>query len=168
MIEPKDASTCDERRVKNKLNLLTHKKRGETHTMGNQGMKSWKLGVFFVVSLMLVAGMFADTATAQTARVWVDPTEVTAESIESITVTYRATSTITFGGSDDITVALPEGWMADDGNFGSFPADLGNPESLTEAAEVSSQGVIDAGESPDMSYVTVTFDPARSEAEQLC
>ena len=34
MIEPKDASTCDERRVKNKLNLLTHKKKGETHTMG--------------------------------------------------------------------------------------------------------------------------------------
>ena len=67
MIKETDASKDDERRVKNKLNLLTHKKKGETHTMGNQGMKSWKLGVFFVVSLMMVAGMFADTATAQSA-----------------------------------------------------------------------------------------------------
>ena len=53
MIEPKDASTCDERRVKNKLNPLTHKKKGETRTMSNQGTKHWKLGAFFVISLML-------------------------------------------------------------------------------------------------------------------
>ena len=37
MIERKDASTCDERRVKNKLNPLTHKKKGETRTMSIQG-----------------------------------------------------------------------------------------------------------------------------------
>ena len=67
MTEPKDASTCDERRVKNKLNLLTHKKKGKTHTMGIQGMKSWKLGTFFVVSLMLIVGLFANVVVAQEA-----------------------------------------------------------------------------------------------------
>ena len=33
MIKETDASKCDERRVKNKLNPLTHKKKGETRTM---------------------------------------------------------------------------------------------------------------------------------------
>ena len=64
MIEPKDASTCDERRVKNKLNLLTHKKKGETRTMSIQGTKHWQLGLFFVISLMLMVGLFANIAIA--------------------------------------------------------------------------------------------------------
>ena len=64
MIEPKDASTCDERRVKNKLNPLTHKKKGETRTMSIQGTKHWKLGAFFVISLMLMVGLFTNIAPA--------------------------------------------------------------------------------------------------------
>ena len=67
MIKETDASKNDERRVKNKSKPLTHKKKGETHTMGNQGMKNWKLGAFFVISLMLMAGLFTNTASAQSA-----------------------------------------------------------------------------------------------------
>ena len=63
MIEPKDALTCDERRVKNKLNPLTHKKKGETRTMSIQGTKHWQLGMFFVVSLMLMVGLFGNIVT---------------------------------------------------------------------------------------------------------
>ena len=41
MIEPKDASKCDERRVKNKLNLLTRQKeRGNTERCLIQDMKT--------------------------------------------------------------------------------------------------------------------------------
>ena len=69
MIEPKDASKCDERRVKNKLNPLTHKKKGETRTMSIQGTKHWQLGAFFVVSLMLMVGLFSSEALAQSADV---------------------------------------------------------------------------------------------------
>ena len=64
MIEPKDASTCDERRVKNKLNPLTHKKKGETRTMSIPGTKHWQLGMFFVVSLMLTVGLLSNVAIA--------------------------------------------------------------------------------------------------------
>ena len=32
--------------------------------MGNQGMTNWKLSVFLVIALTLVAGLFADTAEA--------------------------------------------------------------------------------------------------------
>ena len=39
MINQTDASKCDERRVKNKLNPLTHKRKGETRTMGIQGIR---------------------------------------------------------------------------------------------------------------------------------
>ena len=65
MIKETDASKNDERRVQNKLKPLTHKMKGETYIMGNQGMKNWKLGAFFVISLMLVAGLFTNTASAQ-------------------------------------------------------------------------------------------------------
>ena len=58
MIKETDASKNDERRVKNKLNPLTHKQKGETRTMYNQSTKHWKLGAFFVVSLMLMVGLF--------------------------------------------------------------------------------------------------------------
>ena len=47
MIKETDASKNDERRVKNKLNPLTHKRKGETRTMYNQSTKHWKLGSVF-------------------------------------------------------------------------------------------------------------------------
>ena len=95
MIEATDASKCDERQVKNKSNPLTHKSKGETHTMSNQGMKIWKLGAFFVVSLMLVVGVFADTAQGQSARITVttSPRLVKAEgTLKTVTVRYVVTS----------------------------------------------------------------------------
>ena len=64
MIKETDASKNDERRVKNKPIPLTHKKKGETHIMGNQGMKNWKLGAFFVISLVLMVGLFANIVIA--------------------------------------------------------------------------------------------------------
>ena len=67
MIKETDASKNDERQVKNKPNPLTHKRKGETRTMYNQSTKHWKLGAFFVISLMLVAGLFTNTASAQSA-----------------------------------------------------------------------------------------------------
>ena len=33
--------------------------------MGNQGTKHWKFSAFFVVSLMLIAGLFSNAAMAQ-------------------------------------------------------------------------------------------------------
>ena len=64
MIESKDASKSDERQVKNTPKPLTQKRKGETHTMGNRGMTNWKLGAFFIISLMLCAGLFSNTAIA--------------------------------------------------------------------------------------------------------
>ena len=67
MIQDKGASTpCDERHVKYRrnTNVLTQKKTGGKRIMGNQGMTNWKLSVFFVIALTLVAGLFADTALA--------------------------------------------------------------------------------------------------------
>ena len=64
MIETKDASKSDERQVKNTPKPLTQKRKGETHTMGSLGMTNWKLGAFFVISLMLCAGLFSNTAMA--------------------------------------------------------------------------------------------------------
>ena len=67
MIEQKDASKLsDGCHVKNRFNanLLTQKKIGGKQTMGNQGTKNWKLGAFFAVSLMLIAGLFSNAAIA--------------------------------------------------------------------------------------------------------
>ena len=66
MIAEKDASKSDERHVKDRrnTNLLTQKKTGGKHIMGNRGMTNWKLGAFFVMSLMLVAAVFSNTAMA--------------------------------------------------------------------------------------------------------
>ena len=63
MFESKDASKSDERRVKNTLNSkpLTRKRKGETDTMFNRGIQ---LSVFFVISLMLIAAVFSNTAMA--------------------------------------------------------------------------------------------------------
>ena len=66
MIQDKDASKSDERHVKDRrnTNLLTQKKTGGKHIMGNRGMTNWKLGAFFIMSLMLVAAVFSNTAMA--------------------------------------------------------------------------------------------------------
>ena len=64
MSESKDASKSDERQVKNTPKPLTQKRKGETYTMGNRGMTNWKLGAFFIISLMLCAGLFSNTAMA--------------------------------------------------------------------------------------------------------
>ena len=66
MIAEKDASKSNERHVKNRrnTNLLTQKKTGGKHIMGNRGMTNWKLGAFFVMSLMLIAAVFSSTAMA--------------------------------------------------------------------------------------------------------
>ena len=67
MIEEKDASKSDERHVKDRrnTNLLTQKKTGGKDIMGNRGMTNWKLGAFFIMSLMLVAAVFSNAAMAQ-------------------------------------------------------------------------------------------------------
>ena len=122
MIEPKDASTCDERRVKNKLNPLTHKKKGETRIMSIQGTKHWQLGMFFVVSLMLMVGLFANSVLAHTdidndgededsesatdaiGEVTISPDAVTAGSVVDLTITYKATRNLadpTFDTDED-------------------------------------------------------------------
>ena len=116
MIEPTDASKCDERQVKNKPNRLTHKKEGERHTMSTQSMKIWKLGAFFVVSLMLVVGLFSDVATAQNGRVGVktDPSLVKAGSIlDSVTVTYTVGLTAIEDGNT-VEVSLPTSELTND------------------------------------------------------
>ena len=64
MIEQKDASKSDERRVKNTPYSVTQKLKGETDTMGNRGMNNWKLGAFFIIGLMLFAAVFSNTAMA--------------------------------------------------------------------------------------------------------
>ena len=53
MFEPKDASKCDERRVKNTSNPLTRKSKGEIHKMGERCL----LKTFFVIGLMLLTAM---------------------------------------------------------------------------------------------------------------
>ena len=52
MIAQTDASKSDERHVKNRCstNLLTQKKTGGKHIMGNQGTKNWKLSAFLAIS----------------------------------------------------------------------------------------------------------------------
>ena len=68
MIEQTDASKSDERHVKyrcnSNTNLLTQKKTGGKHIMGNQGTKNWKFSAFFAISLMLIAGLFSNAAIA--------------------------------------------------------------------------------------------------------
>ena len=138
MIEATDASKCDERHVKNKPKSL-HKKKGARQIMSMQGMKTWKLGLFFVISLMLVAGMFADTATAQRGTVSIRPVSGdSGEVLDTVTVIYTVktgipgTQDFTPDTTDDtptnitdaIIIALPSGWAAATGNFGdtSTPA----------------------------------------------
>ena len=132
MIKETDASKCDERQVKSKPNPLTHKKKGETHIMGNQGMKNWKLGAFFVISLMLIAGLFTNTVSAQSAATFtVEPTMVYTEDIVDVKITYTVDADIDV--SNTIIIRLPGGWDAqyapstDDANGpGNTSAGFGN------------------------------------------
>ena len=112
MIKETDASKNDERHVKSKLNPLTHKRKGETRTMYNQSTKHWKLGAFFVISLMLIAGLFSNTAFAQSAKITVSPTTTDskkvvhgtfyADDIVDLTVTYTVTARAIDPGNDNI------------------------------------------------------------------
>ena len=133
MIKETDASKNDERRVQNKLNPLTHKRKGETRTMYNQSTKHWKLGAFFVISLMLVAGLFADTAPAQSAAtIAVSPTTTVkkvvhgtfyADDIVDLTVTYTVTARAIDPGNDNAD--------GEDDKLAADPANLpGDPEGV--------------------------------------
>jgi len=136
MNEQKDASKCDERQVKNKPKPLAHKTKGETHIMGIQGMKTWKLGAFFVISLMLMVGLFINIAPAHNVEdnddtttnanvpigtVTVSPKSVSAEGMVDLKVRYTATTTLASPDDQDaadgvqytlglIKVTLPGGW----------------------------------------------------------
>ena len=136
MIKETDASKNDERRVKNKPIPLTHKKKGETHIMGNQGMKNWKLGAFFVISLMLTVGLFVSTAPAHEipnniddvdpgdtplGNVTITPESVDAGSVTDLTIRYSATGMLADSDATDangaaaptfgrIRIGLPAGW----------------------------------------------------------
>ena len=109
MIKETDASKSDERRVKNKSNSLTHKWKGETRTMCIQGTKHWQLGMFFVISLTLMVGLFVNTAPAHNiantitgvdddatpiGNVTITEGTVTAESMVDLKIRYTATTTL--------------------------------------------------------------------------
>ena len=111
MIEQKDASKCDEHQVKNKANPLTKKKKGKRHIMmSTQGMKTWKFALVFVVSLMLVVGLFADSVLAQTSRFNVyRPSSVeSGGKVRTVEVWFTAEDVIISPGT--ISVQLPTGW----------------------------------------------------------
>ena len=120
MIKETDASKNDERRVKNKPIPLTHKKKGETHIMGNQGMKNWKLGAFFVISLMLMVGLFANTVPAHEIALAAGPNDttkdgeikitskVTADSMVDLEIRYEATRDLAATGKVIYVVDDPD------------------------------------------------------------
>ena len=121
MIKETDASKNDERRVKNKLNPLTHKRKGETRTMYNQSTKHWQLGMFFVISLMLMVGLFANITLAHdvpdTADTDLDDTKigevkitstVTADSMVDLEIRYEATELHDLAAIGEVT------YMVDD------------------------------------------------------
>ena len=192
MIEATDASKCDERHVKNKPKSL-HKKKGARHIMSTQGMKTWKLGLFFVVSLMLVAGLFADTASAQTSTLEVTtipPVVKAEEMLDEVIVTYTLTGT-TPVSNQTVSIALPSttstygAWAAayaNDGvpvlaggsvGFGTLPTasgetiDLDGDSTASPAvpavSEVSSQR--DGVSSTISSYVTVRYTTTDSASD---
>ena len=140
MIKETDASKNDERRVKNKPNPLTHKRKGETRTMYNQSTKHWKLGALFVISLMLVAGLFSNTASAQWSQITVAPATVLATDTVDVTITYEVTAPeIGLAADNVIVLALPAGWNAAYGtDFGLTAAEIDddNAAAITTATPV--------------------------------
>ncbi|RKU14344.1 hypothetical protein C6502_00555 [Candidatus Poribacteria bacterium] len=167
MIEPTDASKCDERQVKNKPNSLTKKKKGETRRMNSKSMKHWKMAALFVVGLMAMAGWFAGEATAQTATVSVSP-----PSVESGTTapTVRVTYTLETGDTDTTTpnivenhavsIALPTGLAVSGTTFsttlGKTDAD-GNPYVSISGSAVSAFPAAGATGAPEVAAATGTF-----------
>ena len=77
--------------------------------MSTQGMKTWKLGLFFVVSLMLVAGLFVEDASAQYATVTVKPSTGgdSGAVLGSVRVEYRIKTAIP-GTQDQQDPATPD------------------------------------------------------------
>ena len=177
MIEPKDASKCDERRVKNKLNPLTKKKEGETRTMISQGMNIWKLSMFFVVSLMLVAGLFGDTAQAQTVTVTTNPSDVVSQGIlRSVAFTYEADADIE--AENAIAFNLPATWVAAYANtggtngtgFGSLTLTLNviGEVGMPAVRRGTSLPELDVGVTrSDASYVEVEYFSARESLADM-
>ena len=164
MIEPTDASKCDERRVKNKPDSLTHKRKGETRTMFNKDMKTWKFSAFFVISLMLMAGLFSSEALAQSADVTVEVRPLVVKintAINSVMVTYKVKTEIT--GENTITIALPAGWGASMGDFGSTLAVIGMPADQTEGVWYSKTSEEQATES----YVKLVAEFKKDDTTQI-
>ena len=160
MFEPTDASKCDERQVKKKANRLTQKRKGETRTMSIRGTKHWQLGLFFVISLMLVVGVFADSAIAQQ-KVTVSPTTAkSGDLLSTVRVEYRVQQRIT--GGNAIIIALPDDWEHAYGTgFGDF-ADL------KSGGFTSRPSPIPAGQTAaTTSYVTVSTPYTKAAAAAL-
>ena len=90
--------------------------------MGNQGTKDWKLTAFFAIGLMLIAGLFSDTALAADGDGTIDvtsginslddnnPNPVLPAGYEGnmVRFTYRVSNTSMVGGALQITI--PNGW----------------------------------------------------------
>ena len=118
MIQEKDASTpCDERHVNKKIsnvNLSTQKKTGGKRIMGNQGTTNWKFIAFFVIGLMLTAGLIVglltDTAIARdgsgTASVFWSGTSGSTDT--GFTAQFRSSNTLyEHLGTRDGTIPAP-------------------------------------------------------------
>ena len=155
MIEPKDASKCDERHVKNKPYVLTKKRKGDINTMLR--MNHWNLVLFFVVGLMLSVGMFAETASAQQVQV-VTVTDLTAVSGEErdVKVTYRVIKRIPAGNT--ITINLPTDWAHAHGTGFGTMGDLKVNGDFTS---------LDAGESTATTSYVIVNTPYRSTTSTL-
>ena len=172
MSKHKDASTCDERQVKNKPNRLTHKRKGETRRMSSESMKHWKVSLFFVISLMLVVGLFGDTAQAEFS-VTTNPTDVASQAVlRTVMITYKADADK--DTANVIGFALPTGWeaaYANDGGTGGagFGATLTPASPLNVIASTGAPAVRRTTSLPTLvagatrsgaSYVEVVYLPA--------
>ena len=157
MIEPTDASKCDERQVKNKSKPLTKKKEGERQIMSTQSMRNWKLGLFFVVSLMLVVGLFGSEVFAQTASVRISPSSVQSDSVVStVTVHYTIQTLADDETSADtrLTLTLPAKLTAanDSGTVTGFHGVTDTPAMSDIKAPTSLRDT----DGDKISYVTTT------------
>ena len=168
MIKETDASKNDERRGKNKLNPLTHKRKGETRTMYNQSTKHWQLGMFFVISLMLMAGLFGSVAVAHqddnTTTIVEVPaaadtpigevkitSKVTADSMVDLEIRYEATRLHDLAAIGEVT------YMADDVTTPENDESLNDDREKIVTANSSTYGRIQitlpAGWGPDDAIV---------------
>ena len=124
MIQEKDVSTpCDERHDVNKqisnVNLSTQKKTGGKCIMGNQGMTNWKFSAFFAIALMLMAGLFTNTAMAGNGDGTIEVTTVptgnlnAASTGNSLTFTYNVPDSITDMNNGFFLLEIPrtDGWV---------------------------------------------------------